>query len=88
MIDPEFLALLVCPSSRTPLRVATAAEVEGVNAAVRAGTAKNRSGKVVEKPIESGLVPSDGTVIYPVQDGIPILLTTEAIPLETPPPAT
>jgi len=81
MIDSEFLGMLVCPTSRQPLREATAAEVETVNAGIAAGKVRNRAGSAVEKPIDAGLVPADGDVLYPVVEGIPILLSTEAIPL-------
>ena len=81
MIDPEFLGMLVCPSSRQPLREATSAELATVNAAIAAGSAHNRAGTVVEKPIEAGLVPTSGEAIYPILDGIPILLSSEAIVL-------
>lgn len=84
MIDEEFLGMLVCPSSRRPLREATAAELEAVSARIAAGAAKNRGGNVVETPIEAGLVPDSGEVLYPILDGIPILLTSEAIPLSEP----
>ena len=83
MIDPEFLAMLVCPSTRQPLREATVAEVDSVNAAISARTAHNRAGQPVDKPITSGLVPASGDVLYPVLDGIPILLASEAILLES-----
>ncbi len=81
MIDPDFLGMLVCPSTRQPLREATAAELKAVNARVADGTAKNRAGNPVQKPIEGGLVPAGSAVVYPIVDGIPILLTSEAIPL-------
>ena len=81
MIDKGFLAMLVCPSSHQPLREATAAELTAVNAAIQGGTAKNRAGAPVAGPLQEGLVPADGSVVYPIQDGIPILLTAEAIPL-------
>lgn len=81
MIDKSFLAMLVCPSSRQPLREANPAELAAVNQAVRAGAAKNRGGAAVTTPVVAGLVPADGSVLYPIQDEIPILLTTEAIPL-------
>ena len=81
MIDPEFLGMLVCPSSRQPLREATAAELEAVNAAIAAGEARNRGGNAVDKSIEAGLVPTSGEALYPILDGIPILLSSEAIPL-------
>lgn len=86
MIDKDFLAMLVCPSSRQPLREATAAELAGLNAKVAAGALKNRGGNPVQNPIAAGLVPSGpapsgGAVLYPIVDGIPILLTSEAVPL-------
>ena len=84
MIDPSFLSMLVCPSSRQPLREATAAELSVVNDAVGRGAAKNRGGAAVAQAIQAGLVTKDGASLYPIQDGIPILLATEAIPL---PPA-
>lgn len=83
MIDPDFLAMLVCPSTHEALREASAAELQAVNAAVAAGAARNRAGDVVAEPIEGGLVAPDGGVLYPIRGGIPILLAAEAIPLES-----
>jgi len=81
MIAPNFLAMLVCPATKQPLREATAAELAGVQAAIGAGTAKNRSGAVVTEPCQGALATKDGQWFYPVQDGIPILLSAEAIAL-------
>ncbi len=81
-MDPEFLKILVCPKTRKPLREATADELSRVNQAIQKGQAKNDAGETVEQPLESGLVPEEGNVIYPVRDGIPVLLTTEAILLD------
>ncbi len=79
MIDPGFLRLLVCPSTRESLREATAAELAAVNAAIQNGTARNRGGAAVTVAVTGGLVPTSGAVLYPIQDGIPILLSAEAI---------
>lgn len=79
MIDPTFLGMLVCPATRQPLREATAQELAAVNLAVANGTARTRSGVVVTGDLAAGLVPKDGSVVYPIRDGIPILLSTEAI---------
>jgi uncharacterized protein YbaR (Trm112 family) len=80
-IDPEFLAILVCPKTRKPLRAATAAELARVNDAVRAGTLKNAGGEAVATPLQEGLVVDGESVLYPIVDGIPVLLVQEAIRL-------
>ena len=74
MIDPGFLRLLVCPSTREPLREASAAELAALNARIAAGAVQNRGGSAVAGRVASGLVPQSGTVLYPFQDCIPILL--------------
>jgi len=79
MIDPTFLRMLVCPGTRQPLRMATADELDKVNQAVAAGTARNRGGAAVVTPVSEGLVTADGAAFYPVLDGIPILLSAEAV---------
>lgn len=84
MIDAEFLRLLVCPATRAPLRMATAAELAACNQAIAQGALVNRGGSPVAEALQAGLVPVDGAVLYPIVDGIPILLTTEAVPLPAP----
>jgi uncharacterized protein YbaR (Trm112 family) len=79
MIDPEFLAFLVCPTTRQPLREATDAELAAANAAIGQGQVRNRGGNPVSCSLSLGLVTTDGSWLYPVQDGIPILLSSEAI---------
>jgi len=83
MIDPKFLAMLVCPASRQPLREASAAELQALNAAIGKGGLVNRSGAAVSGPCQGALATKDGAWFYPVQEGIPILLSAEAIAAET-----
>ena len=40
---------------------------------------KNRGGKAVTEPCEGGLVRQDGQVVYPIRQGIPILLIAESM---------
>ncbi len=81
MIDPDFLALLRCPDDRSPLREAGPAVVERMNAAIAAGTVRNRVGQALADPIDGGLVRADGTLLYPIREGIPVLILEDAIPL-------
>jgi uncharacterized protein YbaR (Trm112 family) len=83
MIDPNFLRLLVCPTSRQPLRQASPTELEAVNRAIRGGAASNRGGAKVSTPWADALVTADSTWLYPIQDGFPILVSAEAIATPT-----
>jgi uncharacterized protein len=82
MIDRDLLKILVCPQNHMPLAEADAGLVTRLNAAIREERIKNRAGQLLTKPVDGGLVRSDRMVLYPVLDGIPVLLADEAISLE------
>lgn len=82
MIDPELLAILVCPDTHQPLRQAGDELVARVNRALAEGRVQNVAGQAVAEALDEGLVREDGRVLYPVRDGIPVLLVEEGLPLE------
>ena len=81
MVDASLVAILACPETHQPVHVADEATVSTVNAAIAAGTLKNREGEAVKEPIETGLIREDNAYLYPVRDDIPVMLIGEAIPL-------
>lgn len=81
-LSPDLLEILCCPDDRTPLKLAEAAQVEAVNAAIAKGSLKAKSGEPVSERIDAGLVRADGKILYPVRDDIPVLLVEEGISLD------
>ena len=82
LIDPTLLELLACPETKEPVHLAESELIEKLNAAQKEGTLKNRVGEAVKEPMQGGLVREDRAYLYPIIDGIPVMLIDEGIPLE------
>ncbi len=80
-VNPELLEILVCPETHQPVKLAPPELIEKLRGEIEAGRLRNRGGDKIEKPIEEGLVREDGKVLYPVDDGIPVMLIEESIEL-------
>ena len=84
MIHPELLEILCCPETRQPVRQAPAALLESLNRAIRDGSLELPADAPANETLTGGLIREDGKFLYPVRNGIPIMLIEERIPV--PPP--
>jgi uncharacterized protein len=79
MIDRKLVEILRCPVSRQPVSVVPKERLRALNGAIEAGELQHADGRKVEAPLDEALLTEDGARIYPVRDGIPIMLADEAI---------
>ncbi len=77
-MDPEYLSILMCPKTKGSLRLASDEELSQVNLRQKAEADGGDT-------LQAGLVCESGGLLYPIRDGIPVLLADEAIEL-TPAP--
>ncbi len=81
-MNKRLLTILRCPVSHKGLAVLKKDRLAQVNAAIAAGLIITHDGSKVVEPLNEALVTDDGKRIYPVADGIPVLLEDESIGLE------
>jgi uncharacterized protein YbaR (Trm112 family) len=81
-MDKRLLGISCCPVTHKGLSLARADLLKKVNGAISAGRVANREGETVSDPLREALVTDDGKLLYPVRDGIPVLLEGESIGLE------
>ena len=81
-MDKKLLSILCCPVTHKGLSLANRELMSSINAAIEAGSLVNRDGTVLSEQLREALVTDDGKTMYPVNDGIPVLLEGASIGLE------
>jgi uncharacterized protein YbaR (Trm112 family) len=81
MLGPKILATLRCPEDHSAVSLASESLITEINTAIRGGRLRNRAGQIVENQFDGGLTRASGDIMYPIIEGIPVLIRDEGVPL-------
>ncbi len=81
-MDPNLLNIICCPVTREKLNTATPKQLALINAEIANNTLTKLDGSIAENPQSKALINATKTLLYPIEEDIPILLENEAIELK------
>jgi len=77
-MDDSLLSLIRAPYSHAPLRLATASELESINARIRLGQVITFGGAPVVDDLAECLICDADATCYQVREGMPVLIADTA----------
>lgn len=78
-MDKKLLDILCCPISKQSLLPLSAARLQALNEGIARSLVHQQDGKLLDIPLKQALISSEQKWIYRIDDGIPVLLSDEAI---------
>lgn len=81
-MDKRLLSILCCPVTHKGLHLAKADLLARVNEMIGKGKVQDNEGRVLSAALSDALVTDDGKILYPINDGIPVLLEGESVTLD------
>ncbi len=79
MIDQNIVDVLACPATHRSLRPLSADRLRQLNDRIEAGRAIYVDGTNIDEPVTAALITDNDTLIYRVDDDIPVLLVERGI---------
>ncbi len=80
-MNKRLLSILCCPVTHKGLSLARPELLKKINTAIGEGSLVNRDGAELSVTLDEALITDDGKIMYPVNDGIPVLLEGESVGL-------
>jgi uncharacterized protein len=78
-MDKRLLDILCCPATKVPVRPLARAELDSLNRSIAGGGVQTVDHAAVSNALQSGLITTDGKLVYRIEDDIPVMLANEAI---------
>ncbi len=78
-VDKHLLEILVCPVTKTPVKLLAKDKLAILNLEVDKGEVTYVDGSPVGGPLDDALITEDGRMLYRVSDGIPVMLEEQGI---------
>ncbi|MEZ5363810.1 MAG: hypothetical protein R2748_16075 [Bryobacterales bacterium] len=79
-ISADLLEILCCPETKVPVEMLPADKLEALNAKIASGEGAYADGSKIDKPLQEGLITTDGKTVYRIDDDIPVMLVDKGIP--------
>ncbi len=78
-MNKKLLDIICCPLTKLPLEILDTERLGQLNIAIEAGGIKNHAADTLTEDLPEALVTRDGRLVYPVREGVPVLLEEESI---------
>ena len=78
-LDKHLLEILVCPATKTPVKLLAKDKLAILNCEVDKGSVAYADGSPVDGLLDEALITEDGRTLYRVSDGIPVMLEEQGI---------